>query len=66
MKKYVLLASLMASMLTFAADAPPQNPQGRGQGQGQRGGGMLMMMDADKDGKVTKAEFLAWFDKVDV
>jgi hypothetical protein len=27
---------------------------------------MSMMMDADKDGKVTKAEMNAWFDKVDV
>jgi hypothetical protein len=65
MIKTVLLA-LLVSASTFAADAPQQNPQGQGRGQGPRGGGMSMMMDADKDGKVTKAEMNAWFDKVDV
>jgi hypothetical protein len=62
MKKYIILATLMASMLSFAQDSAPQPPQR--QGQGPRGG-MLVAMDADKDGKVTKAEMNAWFDKLD-
>lgn len=53
---------LSVSVLTFSADTPPQPPQPQ---PFVRGGGMMMMMDANKDGKVSKEEMLAWFAKVD-
>jgi hypothetical protein len=65
MIKKILLAMLLSvSVLTFSADTPPQPPPAQPQSF-VRGGGMMMMMDANKDGKVSKDEMLAWFAKVD-
>ena len=65
MTKILILTALLLGSVAFAQDQIPlQRPQG-----GPRGGGprqsIFMMMDANKDGKVSKEEMLAWFDKVD-
>lgn len=63
MYKNILLALLLsASVLSFAAEAPPKPAQGQ---PVARGGGIVAMMDANKDGKVTKDELLSWFEKSD-
>jgi len=58
MKKIALLVVLLVSFVAFAADTPPQRPQG------QRGG-FMTVVDTNKDGKISKAELDAWFVKAD-
>lgn len=62
-----MILAILVGTLTLVAQEQPQPPQGpRGPGMGQGRGGFALVMDLNRDGKVTKEEMLAWFDKVDV
>jgi hypothetical protein len=65
MNKLLVIVALMGTLTAFAQEQPQRPPQGRGPGMGQGRGGFALVMDTNKDGKVTKDEVLAWFEKVD-